>query len=118
MWFRNRSYVCFGFTVSKPLNETFQQLPSLINFCCLLQLWYILASFVTWYPIDRVGRRFLPISMAIGMCVVLVAEAVCVAISNAGTAIGAVFFVFAFEALFYLGLDGLRVGVPAGDLAA
>jgi MFS family permease len=73
---------------------------------CLLQLWYILASFVTWYTIDRVGRRLLLISMAIGMCVVLVAEAICVAINNAGAAIGAVFFVFAFEACFTWGWMG------------
>lgn len=73
---------------------------------CLLQLWYILASFVTWYTIDRVGRRFLLVSMAIGMCLVLVAEAICVAINNSGAAIGAVFFVFAFEACFTWGWMG------------
>lgn len=73
---------------------------------CLLQLWYIVASFVTWYTIDRVGRRFLLISMAIGMCAVLAAEAICVAINSAGAAIGAVFFVSAFEACFTWGWMG------------
>ncbi len=73
---------------------------------CFLQLWYILASFITWYTIDRVGRRFLLISMAIGMCAVLVAEAICVAINNSSSSIAAVFFVFAFEACFTWGWMG------------
>ena len=68
-----------------------------------LQVWYFLASFVTWFTIDRVGRRFLFISMALGMCLVLVAEAICVAIDNPASSIGAVFFVFAFEACFTWG---------------
>ena len=76
---------------------------------CLLQLWYILASFLTWYTIDRVGRRLLFISMAFGMCLVLVAEAIAVNrieaanYSNTSAAVAAVFFVFAFEACFTWG---------------
>ena len=73
---------------------------------CLLQVWYILASFVTWYTIDRVGRRFLLVSMAIGMSAVLVAEAICVAVGGSGASIAAVFFVFAFEACFTWGWMG------------
>lgn len=71
----------------------------------LLQVWYIAASFVTWYTIDRVGRRKLFISQALGMCGVLVAEAICVAINNTAAAIAAVFFVFAFEACFTWGMS-------------
>ncbi len=70
---------------------------------CFTQLWYVLASFLTWVMIDRVGRRKLFISMALGMCLVLVAEAVCVAINTTGAAIGAVVFVFLFEACFTWG---------------
>ena len=73
---------------------------------CFLQLWYVLASFVTWFTIDRVGRRLLLISMAIGMCAVLVAEAICVAIDSPHASIAAVFFVFAFEACFTWGWMG------------
>jgi hypothetical protein len=73
---------------------------------CFLQLWYIIASFVTWFTIDRVGRRLLLISMAMGMCAVLVAEAICVAIDNSHASIAAVFFVFAFEACFTWGWMG------------
>ena len=69
----------------------------------LLQVWYIAASFVTWFTIDRVGRRKLFISQALGMCLVLVAEAICVAINNTPAAIAAVVFVFAFEACFTWG---------------
>lgn len=76
---------------------------------CFLQLWYILASFVTWYTVDRVGRRKLFISMAIGMATVLCAEAICVAIDTNHSAIAAVFFVFAFEACFTWGWMGKKV---------
>lgn len=68
-----------------------------------LQIWYILASFLTWYMIDSVGRRRLFISMAIGMCIVLVCEAICVRIDNHASNIAAVFFIFAFEACFTWG---------------
>lgn len=70
---------------------------------CFTQLWYVLASFLTWYMIDRVGRRKLFISMALGMCGVLVAEAICVASNTTGGAIAAVVFVFLFEACFTWG---------------
>lgn len=86
----------------------------------LLQVWYLGASFVTvrlfflssivghthksqWYTIDRVGRRKLFISMALGMCFVLVAEAICVGVNNKQSAIAAVVFVFFFEACFTWG---------------
>ena len=85
----------------------------------LLQVWYLGASFVTvrhsalaycqsthkfqWYTIDRLGRRKLFISMALGMCFVLVAEAICVGINNKQSAIAAVVFVFFFEACFTWG---------------
>ncbi|KAJ5099266.1 hypothetical protein N7532_006267 [Penicillium argentinense] len=48
--------------------------------------------------IDSVGRRCLFIIMAIGMCTVLVCEAITVAIDKKPSGIAAVFFVFAFEA--------------------
>lgn len=56
-----------------------------------------------WYTIDRIGRRKLFISMAIGMSAVLIAEAICVSIKNTPAAIAAVVFVFAFEACFTWG---------------
>ncbi len=76
---------------------------------CFLQLWYIIASFLTWYTIDRVGRRRLFITMALGMCICLVAEAICVnrleadSYNNTSAGVAAVFFVFAFEACFTWG---------------
>lgn len=53
------------------------------------------------------GRRKLFISMALGMCLVLIAEAVCVAIGTPSAGIGAVFFVFAFEACFTWGVNDI-----------
>jgi len=73
---------------------------------CFLQVWYILASFVTWYTIDRVGRRPLFVSCALGMCVVLVLEAACVAIGGTSAGIAAVVFVFLFEGFFTWGWMG------------
>ena len=68
-----------------------------------LQVFYFLASFVTWYTIDRVGRRKLFILCALGMCVVLVLESACVAVNNHASNIAAVVWVFAFEAFFTWG---------------
>ncbi|KAB5585238.1 hypothetical protein GE09DRAFT_1233531 [Coniochaeta sp. 2T2.1] len=45
---------------------------------CWTQMWYIAASFVTWYTIDRVGRRKLLIGMALGMSLVLAGEALAI----------------------------------------
>ncbi|CAN6636962.1 galactose transporter [Trichomonascus vanleenenianus] len=69
----------------------------------LLQVWYVFVSLVTWYIIDRIGRRRLLIWNAIGMCLLLVAEAVCVAINNPTSRIAAVVWVFLFEACFTWG---------------
>lgn len=84
---------------------------------CFLQVWYILASFVTWYTIDRIGRRPLLVSCAVGMCVVLVLEAVCVAIGGTGAGIAAVIFVFLFEGFFTWGWMGC-VWVVSGFFSA
>ena len=70
---------------------------------CFTQLWYALASFVTWYTIDKVGRRKLLISMAIGMGLVLLGEAVATAVGTRAGAIAAVVFLFLFEAFFTWG---------------
>jgi len=70
---------------------------------CWTQVFYVAASLVTWYTIDRVGRRKLFISMALGMCIVLVCEAICVGVGSHGAAIAAVFFIFMFQACFTWG---------------
>lgn len=70
---------------------------------CFTQLWYVLVSFVTWYTIDRVGRRKLFISQALFMCMVLIGEAICVGIGTSAASVGAVVLVFLFEAGFTWG---------------
>ncbi|KAM7211210.1 general substrate transporter [Rhypophila decipiens] len=70
---------------------------------CFTQLWYVLASFVTWYTIDRVGRRRLFISMALGMSLVLVGEAVAIAHGGMLGDVAAVVCLFLFEACFTWG---------------
>ncbi|KAB5528060.1 hypothetical protein GE09DRAFT_1228956 [Coniochaeta sp. 2T2.1] len=66
-------------------------------------MWYIAASFVTWYTIDRVGRRRLLIGMAVRMSLVLVREAVAIGVGRDKCAMAAVVCVFLFEACFTWG---------------
>ena len=70
---------------------------------CFTQLWYLLASFVTWFTIDRLGRRPLLIAMALGMSLVLLGEAISIAMGTPAGAVAAVVFVFLFEACFTWG---------------
>ncbi|CCM05234.1 uncharacterized protein FIBRA_07444 [Fibroporia radiculosa] len=80
---------------------------------CWLQVWYLLASFVTWFTIDRIGRRKLLISMAIGQMIVLAIEAACVKVNNPRASIAAVFFIFAYETCFTWGWMGTVWVYPA-----
>ncbi|KAM7208205.1 General substrate transporter [Naviculisporaceae sp. PSN 640] len=70
---------------------------------CFTQLWYVLASFVTWYTIDRIGRRRLFINMALGMGLVLVGEAVAIRQGGMLGDVAAVVCLFLFEACFTWG---------------
>ncbi|KAF5008864.1 hypothetical protein FDECE_4888 [Fusarium decemcellulare] len=68
-----------------------------------LQVWYLCASFLTWWLIDAVGRRRLFIIMAAGMALALTAEAICVEQGGQAAGIAAVVFVFLFEGCFTWG---------------
>ena len=68
-----------------------------------LQVFYFCASFLTWYTIDRVGRRKLFIICALGMCITLILESACVAVNTHASNIAAVVWVFAFVAFFTWG---------------
>jgi len=69
------------------------------------QIWYVLASLVTWYTIDRIGRRKLFISMAVGMSVVLagLSSSVRAGSTQPMAGVAAVVCVFLFEAFFSWG---------------
>lgn len=69
----------------------------------LLQVWYFIASFGTWFVIDRLGRRFLFITMAIGQGICLILEAATVADGTKPGAIAAIFFIFAYQSCFAWG---------------
>ncbi|MCJ1246024.1 hypothetical protein MMC30_003228 [Trapelia coarctata] len=75
-----------------------------------------LGCFAQWYMIDRVGRRKLFISMGMGMCLVLVCEAICVAICGHSASIAAIFFVFLFEGCFSWGWMATVWVYPSGIL--
>ncbi|KAJ4132555.1 hypothetical protein NW754_015372 [Fusarium falciforme] len=68
-----------------------------------LQVWYLCASFLTWWLIDAVGRRRLFIIMAAGMALALSAEAICVEHGGQAAGIAATVFVFLFEGCFTWG---------------
>jgi len=84
---------------------------------CLLQLWYILASFVTWYMIEPRGRCFLLASMAIGICAMLVLQPSMLP-SMTPTQPLEPFDLSSHLWLGSYGLDGLHSGVLARGLAA
>ncbi|KAJ5261395.1 hypothetical protein N7478_011990 [Penicillium angulare] len=78
-----------------------------------LQVWYVFASFLTWYIIDRVGCRRLFILMAIAMRIIMACEAACVALGGVSASIAAIFFVFLFEGCFSWGWQASTWVYPA-----
>ncbi|KAK0705880.1 general substrate transporter [Lasiosphaeria miniovina] len=70
---------------------------------CFTQIWYVFASLVTWYTIDRIGRRKLFITMALAMSIILVGEALATATGTRAGAVAAVVCLLLFEACFSWG---------------
>lgn len=72
-----------------------------------------MADMIQWWLIDAVGRRRLFISMALGMALALIAEAICVNHGGHDAGIAAVFFVFLFEGFFTWGWMSTAFVYPA-----
>ncbi|KAL4953802.1 putative hexose carrier protein [Aspergillus filifer] len=71
-----------------------------------LQIWFLVASFGTWYTIEKLGRRRSFITSAIGMASVMAIMAVMLAIDTHVSGIVAAVMLFAYQAFFTWGFMG------------
>lgn len=72
----------------------------------ILQIWFLIASFGTWYSIEKVGRRRSFITSAIGMAAVMAIMAIMLAIDTEVSGIVAAVMLFAYQAFFTWGFMG------------
>ncbi|KXL43979.1 hypothetical protein M433DRAFT_68828 [Acidomyces richmondensis BFW] len=68
-----------------------------------LQTWWLISSFLTWYLIDRFGRRKLYMTMAVGMSLCMTGLSISVWKNTHASGIGATICLFMFEAFFVWG---------------
>jgi hypothetical protein len=71
-----------------------------------LQIWFLIASFGTWYSIEKLGRRRSFITSAIGMAAVMVIMAAMLAIDTEVSGIVAAVMLFAYQAFYTWGFMG------------
>ncbi|KAJ5630906.1 uncharacterized protein N7484_011006 [Penicillium longicatenatum] len=71
-----------------------------------LQIWFLIASFGTWYSIEKLGRRRSFITSAIGMAAVMVIMAAMLAIDSKVSGIVAAAMLFAYQAFYTWGFMG------------
>lgn len=71
-----------------------------------LQIWFLIASFGTWYSIEKFGRRRSFIISAIGMATVMAIMAAMLAIDTEVSGIVAAVMLFAYQAFFTWGFMG------------
>ncbi|OPB45617.1 hypothetical protein A0O28_0078270 [Trichoderma guizhouense] len=71
-----------------------------------LQLWFLLASTLTWWLIERVGRRRLFMLSACCMGMVMAVVAAMLAVNTRTSGIVAVVMIFAYQAFFTWGFMG------------
>ncbi|KAJ5413940.1 hypothetical protein N7509_000567 [Penicillium cosmopolitanum] len=71
-----------------------------------LQIWFLVASFGTWYSIEKLGRRRSFITSAIGMASVMAIMAAMLAINTHVSGIVAAVMLFAYQAFYTWGFMG------------
>jgi hypothetical protein len=71
-----------------------------------LQIWFLFASFGTWYTIEKLGRRRSFMTSAIGMAAVMVVMAAMLAIDTQVSGIVAAAMLFAYQAFYTWGFMG------------
>ncbi|KAJ5102490.1 hypothetical protein N7532_003019 [Penicillium argentinense] len=71
-----------------------------------LQIWFLIASFGTWYSIEKLGRRRSFITSAIGMASVMAIMAAMLAIDTHISGIVAAVMLFAYQAFYTWGFMG------------
>ncbi|ORX33354.1 general substrate transporter [Kockovaella imperatae] len=68
-----------------------------------LQIWFLVASLMTWYFVERFGRRKMFMSMAAAMSVDMFLLAAFIKIDTKGTGIGAAVCVFLYQSFYTWG---------------
>lgn len=71
-----------------------------------LQIWFLVASFGTWYSIEKLGRRRSFITSAIGMAAVMAIMAAMLAVNTNISGIIAAIMLFAYQAFYTWGFMG------------
>lgn len=78
-----------------------------------LQIWFLVASFGTWWSIERFGRRRSFITSAVGMASVMAIMAAMLAIDTPASGIVAAVMLFAYQAFYTWGfMGGIWVSDP------
>ena len=71
-----------------------------------LQVWFLIASFGTWYLIEHAGRRRSFIFSATGMAIVMFVLAAMLAVDTQKSGIVAAVMIFAYQAFYTWGFMG------------
>lgn len=71
-----------------------------------LQIWFLVASFGTWYSIEKFGRRRSFIGSALGMSAVMIVMAAMLAIDTQTSGVVAAVMLFAYQAFYTWGFMG------------
>lgn len=72
----------------------------------ILQVWFLVASFGTWYTIEKLGRRVSFMFTAIGMTVVMAVLAAMIAIDTQPAGIVGAAMIFLYQAFYTWGFMG------------
>lgn len=79
----------------------------------ILQVWFLVASFVTWYTIEKFGRRLSFMITAAGMTCVMVVLAAMVAIDTHASGIVAAAMIFLYQAFYTWGFMGGKLDLQS-----
>ncbi|KUL82167.1 hypothetical protein ZTR_09557 [Talaromyces verruculosus] len=71
-----------------------------------LQIWFLVASFGTWYTIEKAGRRKSFMFSAACMAAVMAALAACIAVDNRASGIVAAVMIFLYQSFYTWGFMG------------
>lgn len=71
-----------------------------------LQVWFLIASFATWYLIEHIGRRRMFLFSAAGMAACMTILGVMLALNTQTTGIVAAVMVFAYQSFYTWGYMG------------
>lgn len=71
-----------------------------------LQIWFLVASFGTWYTIEKAGRRKSFMVSAACMAAVMAALAACIAVDTHASGIVAAVMIFLYQSFYTWGFMG------------